>query len=231
MPQREQPSVPPSGPQPVSPVVSKTRSSNSAKLPLLILLFLILLAAAGYGVYAWQHQKLSSANTKIAALQSQLATEQSATSKAASTVNVPQFFDFKQLGVKFIPDQTLAGLHYIIYPPSSSDQGGAYLADTATDAAYNQCQIDSISPSTTGVSAAESSFASISKVKGTYSATTKGATAGQLIKQFNGFYIVINYPNGQTCQGNKTDQNNWIQVSHSAAVDFQKTLINTITLD
>lgn len=221
------------------PAPSPPTPKSSWKLPL-ILLVVVIFAGSLYGVYAWQHKNVSDTNTKVSSLQSQVSSLQSQLSKpktkTATTLpsqvsQAPSSFVFKELGIKFIPAKSLVGLRYTITAPTSSDEGGAYLSDASTDAAFNKCQIDSTTSNTSssGPTAEGQSFAAITKVKGTYSNNvTTSIAPGQLVKQFNGFYITIDYPNGPTCQGSQSDQSNWHQAAGSAAKDFQQSLSKTI---
>lgn len=63
-------------------LTSQPPNSKSKLKPLLFsLLALIVLAAVGYGVYSWQHKKVSDADTKVSSLQSQLSSLQDQVNK------------------------------------------------------------------------------------------------------------------------------------------------------
>jgi hypothetical protein len=87
--------------QPVAnqPQPLPSASRRSTKLPLLTLVFVVLFAGAVYGVYAWQHSKVTELNAQALSSKSQSATQAnkiadlnkqiSASSKAATSTQAP----------------------------------------------------------------------------------------------------------------------------------------------
>jgi outer membrane murein-binding lipoprotein Lpp len=58
---------------PVGPITNQAPKPKRSKKPLLLsLLVILLIAGAGYSVYAWQHKKVNDLNTQVASLQSQI---------------------------------------------------------------------------------------------------------------------------------------------------------------
>ena len=83
--QTTQPTISPPMP-PQQPAMLPTTGSQSKLKPLMLsLLAVILLGAVGFGVYSWQHKKLSDANAKVSSLQSQVSSLQSQVNKLSQT--------------------------------------------------------------------------------------------------------------------------------------------------
>jgi len=199
---------------------TKNEKGFSAVETIMALVILILIIGLGYLVYKNDHK--TAPKTVIVKSQTTNST------KSNSPPN--NYFVFKELGVEFLPDKSLTGLNYTPTSPVSGSLGGAYITDSNVVAAYNQCQANAgsntMSSDTTGEN---TSFAAITKLPGVYSSASNSDGVGQLVKQFNGFYISISYPNGSTCaSSSQTDQNNWSLVSKSAAKVFAQSLTSTI---
>jgi uncharacterized protein (UPF0333 family) len=151
----------------------------------------------------------------------------SSTSKTATTES--SYFDFKELGVKFIPDKSLNGLSYSLITGLEGSGTAVYITDTNVKAAYNECQADGGSNAIPGSETNESeAFASIGRSPGTFSDQVEEAV---LVKQFNGFYITLSHPNGNNCAGTQADQDNWQQVTSTAETALTSSLKATITQD
>ncbi len=119
--QTTQPIVTQSPPQ--QPVSQPPISSKSKLKPLLLtLLALVVLVVVGYGVYSWQHKKVSDADTKVTSLQSQISSLQSQVNKlsksARSTTSSPasssstNYLQIKELGIELPLSSTIADLSY-----------------------------------------------------------------------------------------------------------------------
>ena len=137
------------------------------------------------------------------------------------------YFDFKDLGIKFIPDQSLYGLSYTPIQGLGGSGTAVYVNDSAVTAAFDQCQADAGANAIPADQVTESSsFASIARTPGSFS-----ASEDQLIKQYNGTYISISFPSGNNCAGTQADQDNWLKVNSAAKEVFQNSLKSTITQD
>lgn len=75
----EQPNQQPIVTQPSQPSPSRLKST-----PIMVLIFIVFLAASLYGVYAWQHKKTAQLQSQVSSLKSQV-NKQSQTAKATST--------------------------------------------------------------------------------------------------------------------------------------------------
>jgi Tfp pilus assembly protein PilE len=191
----------------------------SAVESLLVIVIVALIGVVGYMVY---HNAHKSNPTTVSTSKTHT---QTAKNKPASN---PSSFSFKELGIKFTPTASLSGLHYTVIPASDDMLGGAYLADASTDAAFNKCLKDTNGANVSN-DASSASFAGITKESGTYPTDANDSPElGPLVKQFDGFYVTIGYPNGEVCQGTQADQDQWGQAKRDAQQDFLQSLTKTI---
>jgi hypothetical protein len=185
-----------------------------------LIIVVVLILGVFVGFYVANHSKSTTSNKTS-----------SSTQVSNKTKAQPSYFDFKELGIKFIPDKSLYGLSYKYTAPANGDNGGAYITDTAVTAAYNRCQADTAGPAPTDNTGESSSFAGITKLPGTYDPTADMGE-NQLVKQFNGFFITIGFPNGNTCASMvQSDMDSMTAAIHAAQQTFQKSLSSTITQD
>ena len=186
---------------------------------MLILVIVGLIGFIGWYVYQSKNNTTSTYN----AVQ--------ASSTITSNGQNSAFFDLKELGVKFISPSSLAGLHYTTIKPTGDLLAGAFLEDKATDTVFKQCLADKVDQNFT-LTADEQSFISINKVKGTPpSASAVVGPQNNFVKQFNGFYISVGYPNGITCPGNQADITNWMQALKLAQQALLPALTKTTVQD
>ncbi|HET9098623.1 MAG TPA: hypothetical protein VFN51_03315 [Candidatus Saccharimonadales bacterium] len=197
----------------------KNEAGFSAFEAVLVLLIILLIGVVGYMVYKGQPKTATTTGAV-------------ASTKALSPAPAkPAYFDFKELSVKFIPDKSLAGLSYSLIPGYSGPGEGVYVTDSAVQAAFSQCQGDSGGNAVPADQVAESSsFAGLSRAPGSYAQSGGGEAV--LVKQFNGFYITLSYPNGNNCAGQSQQDNaNYQQVNQAAGKALLTSLKATITKD
>jgi outer membrane murein-binding lipoprotein Lpp len=110
-----------------------TRSKSRLKPLLCSLLAIVLLAAVGYGVYAWQHGKVNNADTKVSSLQSQVSSLQSQVSKLSKQTSTTTsnstsgtgYLQIKELGIELPLSSTIADLTYTWDSTNSQAQIGS----------------------------------------------------------------------------------------------------------
>lgn len=116
------------------------------------------------------------------------------TSSVKPSAKAGDKFVFKELGVSIILPAELEGLSYKTEPGVDY----LYLTTTKFDEAVKNCGYKS----TSGTSP---SFAAIGKKSGQYPSEPTN-DAGNLLKQFDDFYISIGVPNGTWCEDGKDDE-------------------------
>jgi hypothetical protein len=146
------------------------------------LLFLILLSILGFtGYYVYHSQKNTDSSYSNASK-----------SNASTPVNSTQTnnLKFKELGVQITLPSSLSNLSY-----SLSSQAGTQYLSLSTPQFVNA--LEECNPGSDNVGAA---FVSLDKKSGVYPANPNVLNNdGSLLKQFNGFYIEAQYPNGIGC--------------------------------
>lgn len=202
---------------------TRNEAGFSAVETILVLIIVVLISVVGYMVYKGQGKTRAKTSAKAVGATSSDTT--------GPTVRQPAYFDFKELSVKFVPDKSLSGLSYSLIPSYSGPAEGVYVTDSAVQAAFSQCQGDSNGNAIPSDNAAEaSSFAGISRVPGSFDASQPEESI--LVKQFNGFFISIGYPNGNDCASqSQADNDNWQQANQAARKALLGSLKSTIVQD
>lgn len=196
---------------------------------ILIILVIILVGAVGYLAGHQNSTKTNNSSSNSAKLTSTI--KKTADSRKTNASDNASYFNFKELSVKFVPDKSLTGLTYSLVSDTAANSIGVYVTDSAVQSAFNQCQSDAGSSAIPSSSTDESSaFIALTRVPGTFNAGQEEEST--LVKQFDGFHLDINYPNGDNCASqSQTDMSNWQQVTTSAASTFVKSLKATVVQD
>jgi competence protein ComGC len=164
----------------------KKQAGFSAIELLMAVVIIILLVVVGWLVYK-DHHKTTTTSTN-----------------SSSSVIVPKFV-FKELGLQMDKPSSSSGLDGLTYTvqnlPNDNGVGTSptlYLSTPVFSNDVNRCYTQTLSNG--------ESFAAISKISGVYDPTQLGESS--LLKQFDGYYIVIGYPNGlTTCTAAGVDRN------------------------
>lgn len=163
----------------------------------LVLFIVILVALGGIGWY------VVSSNHKT---QSQL--DKLAQTSGSSASTMKSKFVFKELGVQITLPNSLKGLTYDV----DTTYGYNYLTSDQFKTALKDCGSDTTLNNSSG------SFASLLKKSGEYPAEPT-IDDGQLLKQFQSFYIGMGVPNGLGCDDTtKAEQLNKVAHDLQAAI-------------
>lgn len=99
-----------------------TQDPKSKKKPIILgLIILVLLAATGYGVYAWQQNRIATLNDQVKELQRQVesqkkesATKSDSSVSVSNKANEPDFsFNIDMMGLTFTVPGEFTGLTYV----------------------------------------------------------------------------------------------------------------------
>lgn len=195
---------------------------GKGKKVLLVVIFLVVLAAVAYGVYYWQHQrvnKLASQNDgysqQIADLQKQVSQLKADNSKKAPPAN-QNIIKVKELGIQLTVPDSLKDLTYVT--KTGSSDGKITIAATFTTR--------SLLTKDTNCTAARGPIGTISKVTGTYP-TNPTESDGTLIKQFSNFYVSYSHSQSScSAEGNTTA--NLLQTGQSADLQLAASSVTEI---
>ncbi|HUC95676.1 MAG TPA: hypothetical protein VMR76_01820 [Candidatus Saccharimonadia bacterium] len=194
----------PDKPKASTPINSSSYKPNKSKTVMLlsILVFILLLAAATFGVYNWQHGKVKDLTSKNSTLSSQVSYLQSQNLSLSSSLAKAS----KQLALAATPTTSTLALPTLgveITLPSSL-QGADYVATTPSKITVSG---SSVTPIGVGISTAalvnldkacsdtNGALGIITKTTGTYPTTpTSKNSSGTLVKQFSGYYIAYSTP-------------------------------------
>ncbi|MEO8785021.1 MAG: hypothetical protein ABI221_01730 [Candidatus Saccharimonadales bacterium] len=224
-------------PQPVAPLTEdpfkpddasmktpkQPRSSGGmGKKILWVIIIIVLLAACAFGVYTWQHKQvnsqanqLQSQSSQIQDLQAQVSKLQADAKKAAATTPSLNVIKIPELGIQITVPDSLKDLTYTISNSKLTNGQSFTSADLTTK---------SLLASDPACTTAKWPLGSITKVTGTYpSKPTNDIAAGQLVKQFTGYYIGNVTPQS-SCSANKATQD--LTISQIAAI---KTALSSVT--
>jgi hypothetical protein len=186
----------------------KNQTGFSAVELLLVLIFLAIVAFAGYYVY---HTQKTTGKT------SGSSSSQTAKSEASSV------FKFPEMGVAFTLPDSLKTLTYTV----NTDDGQTTAAINVGGEVYKDIQ--ECSTQTTAGSTGVANIAAITKVSGQYP-THPQLGDGELVKQFPQFYIAISGPNGTICDSDNASANSQAEAAFSKAqADFSDAFKSTAT--
>lgn len=192
-------SLRPSEPLPPHPAFATIVKVRHSRRPLWIALAIIVVVAASYSTYYWQHQKLKTAQSQkttaeqmITSLNTQVAElQKSTTTPSKNVLTVPE------LGIE------------VTVPSKLSDMTYAVLNETAVAGHSNT----SIGLSTLGLitldpkcNAAQAPLGTLSKTAGKYPAIpTINNSSGQLLTQYSTYYLAYEAPQ-TACSSSTTTQ-------------------------
>lgn len=162
---------------------------------LLLFVIVTIIGVIGYFVY---NAKQNADTTLGNAAKSSQGQPLSARTKAKNAQsNKVSAFKFNELGVQFTLPDSLKGLSYNI-EKLPNEQGVKedvlYLDDSALATVMNKC-VASVGGTNTSQTV---NFAAISRTEGKYDAKVEQGESG-LLMQFDGFHIIVGYPNGAIC--------------------------------
>jgi outer membrane murein-binding lipoprotein Lpp len=196
------------------PPVTVNKAKHSKKPLLFTLLAIILIAAAAYGGYYWEHTKVaklnsdvSILNTKVIALTGQVANLQAAAKQSqGSSATVPNqnVIKIPALGVQITVPDGIKDLT-VSAPSTSSSKGNG---------------VTSVNISTQTISSAippckANAFGSLSKTPGQY--PTSGVSTATWHQQFSSFYLTLS-PSVASCAPAPTSQTNQKLLAAQSAV-------------
>lgn len=158
---------------------------------LLILLLIILLILLSWYIYGQSQKQDESSSPQSSAQQS---TPNKPDEQPAQQEDAPQYVEIKQLGIKFVPNETTKDFVYSIRNSQLDDGTKLLIADTSTQALIKQ----------SSECTAEKAVATgaIARGDGDYPANATGPTSspGTLVKQFDKFYITFDTPQAYCSQ-------------------------------
>lgn len=150
---------------------------------LLIIIALTMVMGVGYYVYSQNRALESSSPAKT--------TDTPLRKTDKTTPSEDEFAEFKDLGFRIKKTETMADWMFIA---NEDFPGGRYVQSKAHVEAIDKCNVGAANPPL-GISPSEKSFAGFSRIEGTY-VDDPTVITGRLMKQFDAFHIVVNYPNG-----------------------------------
>lgn len=197
-------------------------SGGKGKTILWVVIVIVLLAACSFGVYTWQHSQVNSQANQVKDQSSQIKNLQSQIDKlkADAKKTMPadmtntNIIKLPELGVQITVPDSLKDLTYTISTSKLTSGESFTSADLTTK---------SLLASDPACTTAKGPLGAITKATGTYpSKPTLDNAAGQLVKQFDGYYIGNVTPQS-ACSANKATQD--MTISQLAAL---KTALITV---
>jgi hypothetical protein len=209
-----------------APIHGQNYGNKGSKTMTIVLAIIILLVIIGgiYGVYSWQHGKVTTANKlnsalnlEVSSLQTQVnsANKNLATAQAALNNNV---IDVNALGISVNVPSTVKDLTLATKTnPTKLTVSGASVTPTEVNlSSTSLVALDS------ACSTANGALGVLSKTTGVYpTSPTSTNSSGTLVEQFSGYYIAYSAP--AACS--KTASTNTTQTS--LVTDLQSALIKS----
>lgn len=215
----------PTNPKLSAPIHGQNYKGNGSKTMSLIigLVILILIVGCVYGVYSWQHSKVTKAestnsalSTEVTNLQTQLNSAQKNLAAAQASLD-NSTVDVSQLGFSITVPNALKDLTFAsVANPTKLTVNGASVTPTEVD--VSSTSLAALDPA---CSTANGALGVLSKTTGQYptTPTTTNASGTTLIEQFTTYYLAYNTPT-TTCS--KTAS---VNATQTTLVDDLKTAL------
>ncbi|HEY5267878.1 MAG TPA: hypothetical protein VII94_01955 [Candidatus Saccharimonadales bacterium] len=231
---RDQPPMPEhdsTQPKLSAPIHGQNYSNKSSKSMTIILAVIIILLVVGgvYGVYIWQHKKVTQANSLNTSLNSEVASLQAELSAADKNLATAQAalsnptINFTTLGISLSVPSSLKDLTWTANTnPTKLTVSGASVTPTEANlSSTSLAALDSACSTTNGA------LGILSKTTGQYPATpTTANSSGTLVEQFSSYYIAYSAP--VACS--KTASTNTTQTSLVSSLKTTLTKANITVL-
>lgn len=185
-----------------APIRAQNYSDKGSRLMTIVLVILLALVVVGgvYGVYGWQHNKVTQLTSENSALNAQLSTVQNELKAAQKLATTPPTtpratstsISFSALGISLnLPNNTLANITMQTNPtPTKLIVNGASVSPI--EVKLSTLELSSLDGA---CSTANAALGVISKTPGTYpTSPTSANSSGSLIEQFSGYYIAYSAP-------------------------------------
>ena len=195
-----EPVMPPNPEAPVASITNQNPKTKRSKKPLIIsILVIILVAGAGYGVYAWQHKKVNDQNSQITSLQGQVSdlnnqvSSLKSSSSSSSSANTPttsykNTVKISELGIFVAVPDSLKDLTYVVTSQSPVDGHQSISVGLTTQALLSEDK---------SCTAAKGAIGQLSKTNGQYPTSANASnSSGELLAQYSDYYMAYSSPQG-----------------------------------
>lgn len=167
----------------------KNQKGFGAIEALLILVIVGIIGGVGYYVYNANKQELKISDSSIKHAENKQINEEKD--------NQGEYIELKDLGIKIKSNNVLKELTFEADPEVPETY---YVHHPEVDRLIYNCM-----PDENVRSADAASFEAISRGEGQHPGNNKGPAYGELLKQFDDFYISAGYPNGVQCDRGTTE--------------------------